>query len=96
MTVGRPAAEALIQPLAWEPPCAVGVALEKINRPKNKKKQKKQKQKETHRYRKHVSYLWGERKGRGQERPREAATKDRVATGRKKERGSHIQRAKVI
>ena len=33
----RPAAAALIRPLAWEPPCAAGVALkrQKTNRQKN-------------------------------------------------------------
>ena len=31
----RPAATALIRPLAWEPLCAVGMALEKTKRPKN-------------------------------------------------------------
>ena len=30
-----------IRPLAWEPPCAEGVALEKAERPKKKKKKKK-------------------------------------------------------
>ena len=34
----RPAATALIRPLALEPPCAMGVALEKAKRPKKKKK----------------------------------------------------------
>ena len=34
----RPAATAVIRPLAWEPPYAVGVALEKAKRPKKKKK----------------------------------------------------------
>ena len=33
----RPAAAALIGPLAWEPPYAVGVALEKTKRQKKKK-----------------------------------------------------------
>ena len=33
---GRPAASALIQPLDWEPPCAVDVALEKEKKTKNK------------------------------------------------------------
>ena len=28
----RPAAIALIQPLAWEPPCATGAALKKIGK----------------------------------------------------------------
>ena len=37
----RPAATALIRPLAWEPPYAVGVAL------KSKKKQRKEKKKNT-------------------------------------------------
>ena len=38
----RPAATALIQPLAWEPPYAMGSALEKTKRPKklNNKKNK--------------------------------------------------------
>ena len=35
---GRPGAAAPIQPLAWEPPHATGVAL---NRPQKKKKKKK-------------------------------------------------------
>ena len=35
----RPAAEAQIRPLAWEPPYAEGVALEKAKRPKEKKKE---------------------------------------------------------
>ena len=34
----RPAATALIRPLAWEPPYAVGAALEKAKRQKKKKK----------------------------------------------------------
>ena len=34
----RPVATALIRPLAWEPPYAVGVALEKAKRQKKKKK----------------------------------------------------------
>jgi len=32
----RPAATALIQPLAWEPPYAVGAALKKTNKNKNR------------------------------------------------------------
>ena len=40
----RPGATALIGPLAWEPPCAVGAALEKIKQT-NKKKTKKTKEK---------------------------------------------------
>ena len=36
----RPAAKALIRPLAWEPPYAAGVAQEKAKRQKNKTKQK--------------------------------------------------------
>ena len=40
----RLAARALIRPLAWEPPYAVGTALEKTERQKDKKA-KKQKQK---------------------------------------------------
>ena len=39
----RLAATALIRPLAWEPPYATGVALEKAKRPKKKKKEKKKK-----------------------------------------------------
>ena len=35
---GRQAATALIRPVAWEPPYAVGVPLEKAKRPKKKKK----------------------------------------------------------
>ena len=38
----RPAAAALIQPLAWEPPCAAGMALKKQ---KNKNKNNKMKSK---------------------------------------------------
>ena len=34
----RPAATALIRPLAWEPPYALGAALEKAKRQKKKKK----------------------------------------------------------
>ena len=34
----KPAATASIRPLAWEPPCATGAALEKAKRPKKKKK----------------------------------------------------------
>ncbi len=37
----RLAAIALIRPLAWEPPYAEGVALEKAKRQKKKKKEKK-------------------------------------------------------
>ena len=37
----RPAAVALIRPLTWEPPCAAGVALKKIENIK-KKRQKKE------------------------------------------------------
>ena len=36
----RPAATALIEPLAWEPPHAVSAALEKTKRQKDKKNQK--------------------------------------------------------
>jgi len=35
----RPAATALIPSLAWEPPYAEGVALEKAKRPKKRKKE---------------------------------------------------------
>ena len=35
----RPAATALIQPLAWEPPYAAGAALEKAKRQRKKKKE---------------------------------------------------------
>ena len=38
-------ATAPIRPLAWEPPYAVGVALEKAERQKKKKKEKKRKNK---------------------------------------------------
>ena len=41
----RPAAAAPIRPLAWEPPYAAGVALEKA---KKKKKKKKNKDKENY------------------------------------------------
>ena len=41
----RPAAAAPIRPLAWEPPYAAGVALEKA---KKKKKKKKKKDKENY------------------------------------------------
>ena len=34
----RPAATAPIQPLAWEPPCATGAALEKTKKKQQKKK----------------------------------------------------------
>ena len=44
----RPAATAPIRPLAWEPPCATGAALEKGK--KTKKKKKKQKAKNTPRF----------------------------------------------
>ena len=37
----RPAATAPIGPLAWEPPCATGAALEKAKREKKKEKRKK-------------------------------------------------------
>ena len=40
----RPAAVALTGPLAWEPPYAVGAALEKAKRAKKKKEKKKEKQ----------------------------------------------------
>ena len=36
----RPAATALIRPLAWEPPYAAGVVLEKAKRQKTNKKKK--------------------------------------------------------
>ena len=36
----RLVATALIRPLAWEPPCATGVALEKAKRQKDKKKKR--------------------------------------------------------
>ena len=39
----RPVATAPIRPLAWEPPYAMGAALEKAKRPKKKKKKKKKK-----------------------------------------------------
>ena len=37
----RPAAVAPIRPLAWEPPCAPGVALKRKERKKERKKEKK-------------------------------------------------------
>ena len=37
----RPEATALIRPLGWEPPYAMGAALEKAKRPKKKKKKSK-------------------------------------------------------
>ena len=37
----KPAATALIRPLAWEPPYAMGVALEKTNKKKKKKERNK-------------------------------------------------------
>jgi len=37
----RPVAAALIRPLAWEPPYAAGVALEKEKKKKEKERQKK-------------------------------------------------------
>ena len=37
----RLAAEALIRPLAWEPPCAMGAALEMAKKKKRKKERKK-------------------------------------------------------
>ena len=40
----RPAATALIEPLAWEPPHAVSAALEKTERQKNPKNKNKTKQ----------------------------------------------------
>jgi len=40
----RPVATAPIQPLAWEPPYAVGAALEKAKKKKKKKKKKKRKE----------------------------------------------------
>ena len=39
----RPTATALIRPLAWEPPYAMGAALEKAKKKKEKKKKKKKK-----------------------------------------------------
>ena len=36
----RPPATAPIRPLAWEPPCAIGVTLDKIKRQKKKKKKR--------------------------------------------------------
>ena len=40
----RPAATALIRPIAWEPPYAVGMALKRQKTKQNKKQTKKQKQ----------------------------------------------------
>ena len=39
----RPVATALIGPLAWEPPYATGVALEKAKKPQKKQQQQKRK-----------------------------------------------------
>ena len=41
----RPAATALIRPLAWEPPYAAGVALEKAKRQKKNEKKESKKEK---------------------------------------------------
>ena len=41
----RPAATALIRPLAWEPPHAAEATPEKAKRPKKKKKKRKEKKK---------------------------------------------------
>jgi len=53
----RPAATALIRLLAWEPPYAAGVALEKAKRQKKKKKKKERK--------KEMQLLEGEDEGKG-------------------------------
>ena len=42
----RPATTALIRPLAWEPPYAEGVALEKAKKTKKTKKKKKKKKRQ--------------------------------------------------
>ena len=42
----RPATVALLRPLSWEPPYAVGEALERQKDPPPKKKEKKEKRKE--------------------------------------------------
>ena len=42
----RPVATALIRSLTWEPPHAMGVALEKTKRQKKKKKKERKKRKE--------------------------------------------------
>ena len=39
----RPAATAPIRPLAWEPPCTMGAALENTKKTKKKKKKKREK-----------------------------------------------------
>ena len=39
----RPAATAVIRPLAWEPPCATSLALKRQKRQKKKKKKRKKK-----------------------------------------------------
>ena len=52
----RLVATALIRPLAWEPPCAVGVALKKDQ--KKKKKKKKKKEKENPKYGKDYTHLF--------------------------------------
>ena len=38
----------LIRPLAWEPPHAMGAALEKTERPKKKKKERKKEKPKLH------------------------------------------------
>ena len=43
MALRRPAATALFRPLAWEPPYAMGTALETQKTKKKKKKKKKKK-----------------------------------------------------
>ena len=43
---GRPAATALIRPLAWEPPYAAGAALKRQEKKKKKKKERKKEKKE--------------------------------------------------
>ena len=43
----RPEATALIRPLAWEPPYAAGMALEKTKRPKKRKEKKRKKEMST-------------------------------------------------
>ena len=46
----RPATVALIQPLAWELPCATGAALKKKKKKKKKREKKKRKRRVIHSY----------------------------------------------
>ena len=43
----RPAAAAVILPLAWEPPCAMGAALKKKKKKRERERERKEKKKKT-------------------------------------------------